>query len=500
MKLFSCTVLVVFVSFFSIISAQAVADLSIPHVVYNPVENTMCVPVIANRYQEVVAHQFELRFDPAQLEFRYVRSINEGFVENHNVFHNFMAGQLRCIYWAPDTITSLPDTTILVEVCFAPKTSSGYSPVFFDTTSINLLLDENDQRIAPASLVDGSLTFSEGAPVPLHPGDTNADGIVDHTDLLNIGLAYGAIGPARTTPVDFFTLIEAQPWPQNLLDDTNFANIDADGNGTIDEDDVATLNDFYGQKAPGLWNPDSGTSTGRSTNPALYLGGVDTINAGELTTLPIYLGDDDNWTEGGNGLAFTLEFNTNEIDAASLTISLENSFLGDNLLSIAKVTESGDGRFEVALIRKDLADAPSPLGPALVGNLTFRALNNTANENYQLNLTLTPDAYIAADQSVKTLSPTSKEIEVNGTVSNQDHFLVRGINIYPNPTWDGMVTLYNLPANTTEISLYSVQGQLLARYSNAQRSLNLTQQPMGVYILRIVVGAQEIRRRVVKGF
>jgi hypothetical protein len=311
-------------------------------------------------------------------------------------------------------------------------------------------------------------------------------------------LAYGATGPARDIIVDDFAVIEAQPWAENLLDDTNFANIDADGNGTIEAADLAVLNDFYGQEAPGFWHPGSGPSTGRSIDPTLYLGGLDTINAGELVTLPIFLGEADNIAAGGNGVAFTLEFKPDEVDAASLAISLENSFLGEDLLSIAMVSQQETGLFEVALARKDRADAPAPTGPALVGNLSFRALNNVANENYQLNLVLTPDAYLSADQSDIVLGGTSNELEVNGIVSNENLTLARKITVYPNPTKEGLITLNNVPTGVTEISLCSMQGQALGRYPADQRTIDISQLPAGVYLVRIVAGTEQVNRLVQK--
>ncbi|WP_020571351.1 T9SS type A sorting domain-containing protein [Neolewinella persica] len=500
MKLFSNAALAVLFSFSAIISAQPLADLSIPDLVVNPVEDTMCVPINANHYQEVVAYQFAIRYDSTQLVFAEVRFNNNGLGINSRNFGMPLVGQLRHLYSPFDTgPITLPDSTLLFEVCFTPKVPNGYSIIAFGGDIETSFLDDDVQEIDSLFLTDGSLTFGEIPTIPLRPGDTNADGTVNHTDLLNIGLAYGASGPARDTVVDGFTEVEAVPWPQTLPDDTNFANIDADGNGTIEAADVAVLNTFYGQEAPGFWNPGGGTSSGRSADPSLYLGGVDTINAGELMTLPIFLGEPDNAAAGGNGLAFTLEFNPDEVDLSSLAINLENSFLGEDLLSIAKVTELTTGRFEVALARKDRADAPAPAGAALVGNLTFRALNNSANENYQLNLVLTPDAYLSADQVTIALGGTGNEIEVNGTVSSREPTWARGINIFPNPTQEGVVILNNLPAGVTDISLVTMHGQELARYPGSQRSLDLSELPAGMYVVRIAAGAEQANRLVVRG-
>lgn len=500
MKLLTYTALAVFLSISSVVSAQLVAELSISHAAFNPVENTMCVPIIANRYQEVFAHQIELRFDPSQIRFESVRTVHDGLRVNHSQFGNFMPGQLRYIYFPSDSIlTTLPDTSVLFEVCFNPRLPQGYSDVVFDSVYAPIFTDENGQFVAAASLLDGSITFGEGPTIPLRPGDTNVDGIVDHTDLLNIGLAYGATGPARDMVKEAFSVVEALPWAQNLPDGTNFANTDADGNGTIEAADVEILNTFYGQEAPGLWNPAGGTFTGRSAAPPLYLGGSDTINAGELVTLPIYLGEAGNTAPGGNGLAFTLEFPTDEVEASSLAIDLDDSFLGEDLLSIATVTEVETGRFEVALVRKDRTDAPAPAGPALVGNLRFRAINNSASGDYRLNLVLTPDAYFNSQQANIVLGVTGKEIEVKATVSSQNPTLVRGINIYPNPTQEGLVMLSKLPAGVTEISLYTMQGQELERYPGSQRTLDLSRLAGGVYVVRIVAGSEQINRLVVKG-
>ena len=76
------------------------------------------------------------------------------------------------------------------------------------------------------------------------------------------------------------------------------------------------------------------------------------------------------------------------------------------------------------------------------------------------------------------------------------------IKIYPNPT-EGIVTVeINSPreAETNEVSLYSLSGKNIIPVRVVERSANLdiSEQPAGVYILKIRAGEQHTEWKIIK--
>jgi hypothetical protein len=76
------------------------------------------------------------------------------------------------------------------------------------------------------------------------------------------------------------------------------------------------------------------------------------------------------------------------------------------------------------------------------------------------------------------------------------------VKIAPNPT-EGLlrVTLENMPKETlAQIFLYNFNGKLITAQKNVRTSaeLNITNQPAGMYVLRIVAGEQQTEWKIIK--
>ena len=76
------------------------------------------------------------------------------------------------------------------------------------------------------------------------------------------------------------------------------------------------------------------------------------------------------------------------------------------------------------------------------------------------------------------------------------------IKIYPNPT-AGMVKveIQNLPeGQTANIRIYSMSGRLIATFKDASSvtGVNLSNQPVGVYVMEIVTGEHRTEWKIIK--
>jgi hypothetical protein len=76
------------------------------------------------------------------------------------------------------------------------------------------------------------------------------------------------------------------------------------------------------------------------------------------------------------------------------------------------------------------------------------------------------------------------------------------VKIAPNPT-EGLlrVTLENMPQATLgQIFLYNFNGKLIVMQKNVSTSadLNITNQPAGIYVLRIIAGQEQTEWKIIK--
>ncbi|RME98315.1 MAG: T9SS C-terminal target domain-containing protein [Bacteroidetes bacterium] len=85
------------------------------------------------------------------------------------------------------------------------------------------------------------------AQTSVFPGDANANGRVDHYDLLPIGYAFGQFGPARIQ-VESTTIPQGVPqsWSQDFATGVNYIHADANGDGLVSIPDVALISLNFG--------------------------------------------------------------------------------------------------------------------------------------------------------------------------------------------------------------------------------------------------------------
>ena len=76
------------------------------------------------------------------------------------------------------------------------------------------------------------------------------------------------------------------------------------------------------------------------------------------------------------------------------------------------------------------------------------------------------------------------------------------LKIYPNPT-DGLVKveIFNLPeGQTAQIWLYAMSGQLITSFNEVSKAvdINISGQPAGIYVMRIVAGKFRTEWKIIK--
>ena len=106
-------------------------------------------------------------------------------------------------------------------------------------------------------------------------------------------------------------------------------------------------------------------------------------------------------------------------------------------------------------------------------------------------------------QSVQAPPPeeTQQEEEEEPKVYSEMLSDIR-LNIYPNPTTGWLkVEILNLPEEqTTDIKVYNLSGQLIIAREKAgwQTEIDLSGQPAGTYLMKIVAGKYQTEWRIIK--
>ncbi|PTM14134.1 MAG: hypothetical protein DA408_04375 [Bacteroidetes bacterium] len=329
------------------------------------------------------------------------------------------------------------------------------------------------------------------------PGDTNADNIANHIDLLSIGLTYGLTGPSRQAVTDEWAGLISQNWGESFADGTNHKHADANGDGQVDAEDRQVLIQNYG-RVHGEVEPFVALPYTDLDPPVVVdLAGIEELAAGAAFQIPVVAGSIDQQIADIYGLAFTLHLDPEIFVMSSLEIIYPTSWFGEPGVNTTSIHQYyGDGRLEVALTRTDHNNV-SGFGPILYIRGIIDDIAGIADIPTELIL---EDALgIDHDERQLALRPGRANLLVTKTAESMDRELLRSsFGIYPNPT-SGRVFFRNAYSYAPDrVRVFNAAAQHLATFEDPGMRLDLKQLPAGVYFLKIHLEGYIFTERVVK--
>ncbi len=179
------------------------------------------------------------------------------------------------------------------------------------------------------------------------PGDTDADGIAHHVDVLNIGLAYRDTGAIRPVASLQWQAQRAFNWDSAFHTSINHKHADCNGDGIVNADDTLAIDLNYGlthQK----------TSFVSGATP-LILNYPSLVDPGDSVAITIDLGDGLQPAQNAYGIAFTLSYDPEQVEPGSLTVSFDSCWMGtagSDLLTFIKDRPLA-GELDIAITRTD---------------------------------------------------------------------------------------------------------------------------------------------------
>ncbi len=400
--------------------------------------------------------KFTLTFDTTFLSVKtpYADHIQRGALlqtspsDAFDVVVDETLGQIRFSYQRTDPGVPLTGKGGIAEVVFE---TDGNTP---DSTAlpfaiIDLSTDDGsgcEVAITPKDLV----THSYGLIV--WPGDTNANGTVELTDVLQLGVYWELNGPERSNDQD---RIAWQPQLAGPFSVREATHADADGAGDITERDIIPIGLNWGKTQSG--------STAKTSAPlsAAPDGGIDfaVSPTSQANQYRLFVSFSPNSQTALAGVAFRANYPGDRFNI--LSVELGDAWL-DQPLSFSKIEEL-EQRIAVGVIVP--AGGEMPVSGGELVEIIFEASGGTPDitdfsfENFGL---------VGANGEVTEKSIiTAVNDEDFGTAPTD--FLLSPA--YPNPFNPSTALRYNLPeASDVRIRVFSVAGQIIFEEFHDNRS------------------------------
>ena len=211
------------------------------------------------------------------------------------------------------------------------------------------------------------------------PGDADYDGLADNNDVLALGISYGATGPARSNASNNWYGQAATDWGTMLPTNVDYKHSDCDGDGVVTDNDTLPIYLNYGR----THSKSSGTTGGV---PLRLVALSDSVEAGNLATFSLVLGDAQNLVDSVYGIAFTVNYDTAAVDTEGLFFSDYSNcwFAGGSSLSFTYDLYP-EPMADLAVVRTNGSDTT---GWGEVCRIGFVTIDNISGKTHTLSKAL----------------------------------------------------------------------------------------------------------------
>ena len=253
------------------------------------------------------------------------------------------------------------------------------------------------------------------------PGDANADKIVNLYDPLYVALAYGKTGATRTGATTTWNAQACAPWTFSFNTGINMKHADCDGNGTVNNTDLAAITANYGQ----VHLRGSGDDQHRGAGlPDLYFDhtGI-TATPGSTVTIPIKLGSAAQPMNNILGLAARI--NIGNIIPTNLGITYPSSWIGTAANTVRFTNSTAANSIDWAYARNNQQNVS---GQGQIGAVTFTIPAGTGNQKVVLYL-----------QNVMMIDATGTVVTGYNAVYDTLQIVATGVGNVNTPSFQAMI-------------------------------------------------------------
>jgi hypothetical protein len=384
---------------------------------------------------------------------------------------------------------ALPDSSIILTLYFTPLAQAGFSPLVFSQEPLEPEAVSSTGDLLPVAVTQGYLLIGEGL---VWPGDTDSSGVVDHFDLLPLGIAYGASGPPRINAHTDWRPQFADSWGQATpASNMNYRHVDTDGNGQVEAADTLAIH-LNWHKSTLLPDPPS-YAVPKGIGPDLFVR-PDTIGEVETAIFDIVLGTAEQPAENVYGLAFTLRYDQNQVAENGIYVHFDHSWIGrpDEILSFYR-NDAENGKLHIALTRIDGREVSGSGAIAHLGvtleDVIFRSIER------EITFRIEEVRMIDRNEMRLPVSEMTTSVLIDRNVTGVDDIDRRSaLKIIPQPATDEV----RLEAEGMEIQavkIYHLTGELIARFETSGFSVASLKD--GYYLVSVQTDRGVIVRKLV---
>jgi hypothetical protein len=348
----------------------------------------------------------------------------------------------------------------------------------------------------------GAFILTEGFLQPDHmaadsvwPGDANSDGIANNVDLLAIGVGYGSTGPQRPGASLTWKPQYAPAWSDTLITGTNYNHLDTDGNGTVNFSDTTAISLNYGLTH-------NKTSSAASQGPLLgVIFSQDSLMAGDTAVLIVFLGQDTLPADSVYGVAFSINYDSELVDAGNIFVEYDSSWLGNYGADMLAMSWNFpvDGKIDMAITRTDLQNRN---GFGEIARLCIIMIDDISGKTFlqELFYASTSDPLvISRDESVigVTVGDDSLLVYQEDSTTSTSRLLSTGMELYPNPAQDQLhIQLQDITG--TGWAVFNVLGEEVMRRETAFREASIDTRRLaeGLYTISVFTSKGTLSRKV----
>ncbi|MEZ4886246.1 MAG: choice-of-anchor L domain-containing protein [Chitinophagales bacterium] len=357
--------------------------------------------------------------------------------------------------------------------------------------------------ISTLGCMDTIQTTIEVAEDCVYPGDADDNGKVNMFDLFAIGQHFGKSGFARNSISNKWQGFGVYDWNGIQTNGKNIKYIDCNGDGEIGfKDTVALVYNFD------LHQKSGGFTKGVLGDPELqFIPNFEVIGVGETLELEVWIGSNENPVNDLYAIAFETFFNTNLIDAGSISMDYTASDMGTvgvDLLAVDLVNES-TGRINVSMAK---IDPPGLSGRLYLLTIRMKTQDIINSENFSFNITDFGATNSNSNELLVNVDNTPT-IEVNPEIVGIEALSTSiPYQLYPSFTQDGFYLNYTLQKKpSVQVTLFDFSGRqlgILCRQTESslgsfQQYIDLKERNLaaGVYLIEVKVEGRTYREKIV---
>lgn len=323
------------------------------------------------------------------------------------------------------------------------------------------------------------------------PGDANRDGTVSNLDVLELGLAAGSTGAARTTTGNAWAGAFANAWTGSVSTGWNKVHADCNGDGIVNSSDNAAITQNFALVHSFKESGSSAANAEISLVPAQL-----NAYAGIWNKADIVLGDASNSINQLYGVAFDITYDMNMVQPDSVKILFTPSFFntGNQNINFGKTIYT-NGKLYAATVRIDHNNVN---GNGKIGEFWYKVKSGLPS-NAVINLSVVNAQKVSTSASFNTLSTApSQSLAISANVvsifNNTD--FEKMISLFPNPS-NNVLNLRSDLGTKINYTFYDITGRLILDGDFLQaKTLEVKNLAKGAYFIRFECNGQSCTKQV----